>query len=242
MNKSADIEDTIARGATPIISYKPPGTPPDTAGLLAGTYDSMIVAAKNYLLSLNTPLTVSFWHEPHNEILPAEFIAGSIKFLDLFGVNANISHGPILNGFLMDSTADKLKFAAFYNEELLTRWDFLACDIYQNGTNAAPGTKMPSRAAQNLVDMMTAAGHPDMPLGIGEYNALSAAGISDAAEVFASTPQLWFCLLWIGVANSNGIDWRLTDAPRAQAFNDTLLRFQQRLGTRKQITLRFGPQ
>lgn len=223
-NKSADIEDSVAHGRMPVISYKPPTlagqTAPDTAGLLAGTYDAMIAASRDYLLSLNVPLTVSFWHEPHNEITPADYIAGATKFLDIFGDHPNISHGPILNGFLLDSVADTAKFKAFLPESLLARWDFVAADSYQNGTNAAPGTKMPGRVAPALVQALTDLGHPNMPIGVGEYNGLTAAAITDAGETFLSTPTLWFACLWVGVSNSNGVDWTM-DTPKWDAYKAT---------------------
>lgn len=227
-NKSADIADTIARGGTPILSYKPPvlagQTDPDTAGFLAGTYDAYLAATVNYIIGLNVPVTVSFWHEPHNEITPADFVACNHKFIDAFeaaSAGPNISHGPILNGFLLDSVADKPKFAAFLDSTLLPRWDFVAADIYQNGTNAAPGTKMPSRLVPNLTEMLDSLGYPDMPIGVGEYNALTADGIIEAGEAFRNEPRLWFALLWIGVSNSNGVDWTL-DQARADAFHYTM--------------------
>jgi hypothetical protein len=227
-NKSADHAEFIADGMMPIMSYKPPvlsgQTAPDTAGFLAGTYDAYLAATVNYIIGLNVPVTVSFWHEPHNEITPADFIAANHKFIDAFeaaGAGPNISHGPILNGFLLDSVADKPKFAAFCPTSLLDRWDFVAADIYQNGTNEAPGIKMPSRLVPNLTAMLDSLGYPDMPIGVGEYNSFTAEGIMEAGEDFRNEPRLWFALLWVGVANSNGNTWVL-DEPEAAAFRYTL--------------------
>jgi hypothetical protein len=215
--KQADINEIIADGMTPIVSYKPPtlagASGPDYAGVTAGTYDSWIVAAKDFLVSKNVPLTVSFWHEPHNEIPVADFIVASHKFLDVFeDARPQIKIGPILNGYLLDFPGDTPKFETYIPDDLLDRWDFVAADIYQNGTNAAPGTRMPSRLAGNLVNILTLHGYPHMPIGVGEFNALTAAGITDAGNTFLNTPTLWFALLWLGLSDSNGVDWQLDQA------------------------------
>lgn len=209
--KKGDLTEIIADGMTPIYSMKPPGTPPDGPGLAAGNYDAMLVAMRDYLISLNVPMTFTYWHEPRNEIAPADYIAGWTRILDIFeGVPSQISLGPILNGFLLDSDTTKPEFEAFMPDSLLGRWDFVALDCYQNGTNAAPGTKSPGRAIPNLVNLLSTRGHPNMPVGVGEFNGLSGAMITDAGNTFLNTPTLWFALLWVGVSNSNGVDWILS--------------------------------
>ena len=190
--QSTVIKQAVTAGMMPVISYKVANV--DT--LINGGYDAWLTATRTYLDSLNVQVTATFWHEPHGNMEPAQFRAGSQKFLTMMKA-PDIAVGPILNGWLLDRQVST--FASYTSPSLLSQWDFVAVDSYQNGTQAAPGKLMPARAVPLLENWMDAQGFPDKPLGLGEYNGHTAAAIKAAGAAILSTPEVWFGLAW----NSN---------------------------------------
>ena len=212
-SKSTLIEEIIADGMMPVVSYKVPSV----SAMIGGAYDQWMTNAKNYLNRLGVQVTATFWHEPHGDVSPAKFRTASQKFLNRMKAT-NIAVGPILNGWLMDANVPT--FESYTNRALLTEWDFVAVDTYQNGTNAHPGNKLPGRAVPALASWLDSKGFPNKPIGVGEYNGLTASAIQHAGEIFLSTPEVWFALVWSGVANSTGIDWNLA-GDKLKAFKAT---------------------
>jgi hypothetical protein len=211
--QSTLIEQAKSAGMMPVISYKVANV--DT--LINGGYDSWLKATRTYLDGLNVPVTVSFWHEPHGDMDPAKFRAGSQKFLDLMksSTTPEIKVGPILNGWLLDNkVAD---FASYTSKSLLTQWDFVAVDSYQSGTMSNPGSKLPARAVPLLASWLDQQGFPDKPIGLGEYNGFTAAAIKAAGEAILSTPEAWFGLAW----NSTGDRYAPLTGDRITAFQAT---------------------
>lgn len=211
--QSTLIGQAVAAGQMPVISYKVPSV----ATLLSGGYDSWLKATRTYLDGLNVPVTVTFWHEPHGDMAPADFRAGSQKFLDLMksSTTPEIKVGPILNGWLLDNrVAD---FTSYTSKTLLTQWDFVAVDSYQNGSLAAPGTRLPARAIPMLASWMDQQGFPTKPIGLGEYNGFTAAAMKAAGEAILSTPEVWFGLAW----NSTGGSYAPLTGDRLTAYQAT---------------------
>ena len=189
------IRKAIADGMTPVISYKVP----NPATLANGGYDTWLATLRTQLNDLNAPVTATFWHEPHGNMDPAVFRAASLKFFH--GVDSpDIAVGPILNGWLLDRRV--AEFASYTDANLLNKWEFVAVDSYQSGTPTNPGTDMPARAIPLLENWMDSVGHPDTPLGLGEYNGFSAKAIADAGEILLSTPEVWFGLAWNSTAGA----------------------------------------
>jgi hypothetical protein len=195
---------------TPVISYKVP----NPATLANGGYDTWLATLRTQLNDLNAPVTATFWHEPHGNMDPAVFRAASLKFFH--GVDSpDIAVGPILNGWLLDRrVAD---FASYTDANLLDKWEFVAVDSYQSGTSTNPGSYMPARAIPLLENWMDSVGHPNTPLGVGEYNGFSAKAIADAGEILLSTPEVWFGLAW----NSSGGPYAPLTGDRITAFQNT---------------------
>jgi hypothetical protein len=204
------IRKAIADGMTPVISYKVP----NPATLANGGYDTWLATLRTQLNDLDAPVTATFWHEPHGNMDPAVFRAASLKFFN--GVDSpDIAVGPILNGWLLDHrVAD---FASYTDANLLDKWEFVAVDSYQSGTPANPGSRMPARAIPLLEDWMDSVGHPNTPLGLGEYNGFSAEAIADAGEILLSTPEVWFGLAW----NSTAGAYSPLTGDRITAFRNT---------------------
>ncbi|HCB07179.1 MAG TPA: hypothetical protein PLZ93_20280 [Nocardioides sp.] len=194
--QSSIIEQAVANGMMPVISYKVPSI--DT--MLSGGYDSWLKATRSYLDRLGVPVTATFWHEPYGDVDPADFRGASQLFLDAMK-SSNIKVGPILNGWLLDNkVAD---FASFTNKSLLTQWDFVAVDSYQSGTADKPGNRLPARAIPLLATWLDNQGFPDKKIGIGEYNGFSGAAIKAAGEAILSTPEVWFGLAWNSAAGDS---------------------------------------
>ena len=209
-NQMSLIRRALADDMMPVISYKVP----NVQTMIDGGYDAWLAELRRQLTSLDGNVTATFWHEPHGDMDPAQFRAASLKFLK--AVDApSIAVGPILNGWLLDRrVAD---FAAYTDAELLKKWEFVAVDSYQSGEPGAPGSSMPARAIPLLADWMDSVGHPNKPLGLGEYNGFSASAIAGAGQVLLSTPELWFGLAW----NSQGDSYAPLSGDRLAAFQDT---------------------
>jgi hypothetical protein len=204
------IRETIADGMMPVISYKVP----DPATLANGGYDEWLRALRSQLTALGAPVTATFWHEPNGDMDPAVFRAASLRFFELVDA-PSIAVGPILNGFLLDRRVSD--FAAFTDANLLDKWEFVAVDSYQSGSVEAPGSSLPARAVPLLASWMDSVGHPDKPLGLGEYNGFSADAMTEAGEAILSTPELWFGLAW----NSQGDSYAPLEGDRITAFQRT---------------------
>ena len=194
--KASTIEQAVDAGMMPVISYKVPSV----STLNSGGYTSRLTATRNYLNSLGTQVTATFWHEPHGDMTPAQFRQGSSRFLAL--QSPTIAVGPILNGWLLDNrVAD---FASYTSTSLLNRWDFVGTDIYQAGSLTNPGAG-PARGIVNLEAWMDTRGYPDKPIGVGEYNGYTAAAVAAAGEAILSTPEVWFGLLFNSQTGNKGV-------------------------------------
>jgi hypothetical protein len=192
-SQSKLIQQAVSAGMMPVISYKVP----NVKTLISGGYDSWLTATRTYLDSLGVQVTATFHHEPHGDMDPADFRAGSQKFLTLMKA-PDIAVGPILNGWLLDRQVST--FASYTSPSLLSQWDFVAVDSYQSGTASSPGKAMPARAVPLLANWMDAQGYPDKPIGLGEYNGHTAAAMKAAGDAILSTPEVWFGLAWNSTA------------------------------------------
>ena len=92
------VQATHAAGMLPVISYKVGG---DIAGAVAGKYNAVAEQAAAKLASYGLPTAVTFWHEPHNDMTTAQYVAASKQLLPIFK-QGELRVGPLLNGFLLD--------------------------------------------------------------------------------------------------------------------------------------------
>ena len=188
------IRRAIADGMIPVISYKAP----NPATLANGGYDSWLATLRTQLNGLDAPVTATYWHEPHGDMTPAEFRAGSQRFLELVKA-PNVAVGPILNGWLLDnlSATTRANFQDYTSPALLDAWDFVGVDSYQEGTASAPNSSLlPARAVPRLAAWLDAQGFPDKKIVLGEYNGFTAQAIAQAGEWILSTPELWIASVW----------------------------------------------
>lgn len=196
------IAAAIAAKMLPVISYK--GTP--TAANLA--------ALKAYLTSLKVPVIAVWHHEPHGDMTPAEFRAGSRTFLD--GIKApNIQVGPFLNGWLLDRRVTD--FASYTDAGLLRDWSFVGIDTYEAGTIDAPSDPKPAARIPLLVKWLESVGHKGKPTAVGEYNGYSAATITAAGEAILAEPSMFLGCMW----NSTTGKGHILEGERLAAFKRT---------------------
>ena len=209
------IRQAIADGMTPVVSYKVPN--PTT--MANGGYDAWLVTLRNQLDALDTPVTATYWHEPHGDMTPAEFRAGSLKFVNLVD-SPDIAVGPILNGWLLDRRVDD--FASYTDSTLLNKWEFVGVDSYQEGTASDPSTTLlPARAVPKTAAWLDTQGFPDKKILLGEYNGFTGSAIEQAGEYILSTPELWIGNVW-NVDHTTFSVLTATDSPRSELPRSTL--------------------
>jgi hypothetical protein len=189
-DQSTLIQQALDAGMMPVLSYKVPSV----STLNSNGYDSWLANLNTYLGNLDGPVTATFWHEPHGDMSPADFRAGSQQFLDSL-TDPDISVGPILNGWLLDNrVAD---WASYTSPALLAQWDFLGLDSYQEGTVANPSTTLlPGRAIPKAATWLDDQGFPDKRILVGEYNGQTVQGMEYAHQQILSTPELWVACVW----------------------------------------------
>ena len=196
-HQSALIEQTVAAGMLPVVSYKVGG---NITGAASGTFDAVATQAANYLASFNVPIAVSIWHEPNGDMTGPQFVAIQQRLVPKFKIG-KLRVGPILNGFLLTQPNQQPgqgvdEFTTYTTPALLDLWDWFGIDTYQPGTLSSPGALMPVERLRVLVDWLGKQGHPAMPVGVGEYNGFSAAAITGMGEGLLSIPNVWFGCLW----------------------------------------------
>ena len=148
------------------------------------------------LASYNRPTAVTFWHEPHGDMTPRQYVAGSRQLLPIFQ-RAELRVGPILNGWLLDNQVST--FAQYCPESLFRIWQWVGSTPTSPGPCRTPVTRSPRSGSRRCEGFVRARGHKHA-LGVGEYNGYSAKSIADAGERLLSTPDVWFGCMW----NSTG--------------------------------------
>jgi hypothetical protein len=206
------VEAAHRAGMLPVISYKVGN---DVAGAVAGKYNAVAADAAAKLAAYGLPTAVTFWHEPRNDMTPEQYAAASQQILPAFK-RGQLRVGPLLNGFLLDRRVDE--FATWCPTALFQLWDWVGIDTYQLGTLDNPGTEDPGARITALSAFVKSRGY-DLPLGVGEYNGMTAQAIASAGEAVLSTPKVWFGCVW----NSATTDHDLVLAgDRLTAFRATL--------------------
>jgi hypothetical protein len=192
-DKQSLIEAAVAADMLPVVSYKVPNFTTPNAYL--GWADT----AAKYLASLGVPVTVTIWHEPNSDMAGPQFVTLQDALVPRFKGVGQLRVGPILNGFLLAQPKQPegvQTFTSYTSPKLMDTWDFFGIDSYQSGTLANPGPQMPASRVVALLDWLTTQGHPDMPIGVGEYNGFSKEAIAEMGEVLLQTPNTLFGCVW----------------------------------------------
>lgn len=218
------IEQAIADGMLPVVSYK--GTP--------STTDS-IVATADYLESLGVPIATVRWHEPRGDTaLGSTDAAQAAKWVELqqewapIFKRPNLSRGCFMNGFLLDGANGRAKWDLFVSDALLDDdiFDWVGIDAYQASPDQLGNTNRPwpGDRIRSLIAHMDERGYPEYRLAVGEYNGYVADVIRDAGEAMLSEPRCWLGMVFN--SNSGGKGIPLT---HDTVYGDRLAAFQQTL-------------
>ncbi len=218
------VREAHAAGQLPVISYKAGG---DVADVLAGRFDAVAAEAAARLASFGKHTAVTFWHEPHGNMTPAEYVAASKRLVPILKRGgAKLKVGPLLNGWLLDRQADL--FAQYAPDELLRKWDWFGLDTYESGTMESPGSVKPASRIPAARQFLASRGF-DLPIGIGEYNGYSAATITEAGNALLDTDNVWFGCLW-NTTGGKGVE---LSGDRLTAFRGTLQKARTRRARRR---------
>jgi hypothetical protein len=202
------VEQAHAAGLLPVISYKVGG---DVAGAASGKFNKVAAEAAAKLAAFGKPTAVTFWHEPHGDMTPAQYVAASKQILPNFKRD-KLRVGPLLNGWLLDRQLST--FAQYAPDEMFSLWDWFGIDTYESGTMQSPGSIKPADRIPKMAKFVNSR----LPMGVGEYNGYSAQTIAAAGEALLSTPNVWFGCMW---NSTGGKGWAL-EGDRLKAFQDTL--------------------
>lgn len=211
-SKISTIREAIAAGMMPVMSYKVPNV--TTAA--QGGYDAWAHRAAALLDDLDVPIAVTIWHEPNGDMTGAQFVAMHQRLMPIFK-RGQITVGPILNGFLLDTANGTATFNSFTSPTLMNTWDWFGFDIYANANNP---TKNPGDRIPLLVDYLTSKGKAEMPILIGEYNGHLSSTIAKTGEQILSTPSVWLAMIWNADGSGTAGATVLT-GDRLTAFTDT---------------------
>jgi hypothetical protein len=205
------VQQAHQAGLLPVISYKVGG---DAAGAASGKFNAVAEQAAAQLASYNLPTAVTFWHEPHGDLTPAQYVAASKQLLPIFK-RGQLRVGPILNGWLLDN--QQSTFASYCPDEMFRIWDWFGIDTYESGTMESPGARKPAERIPAMAKHLSSRGF-NLPMAVGEYNGYSAQTIAAAGEMLLSTPNIWFGCVW----NSSGGKGLPLEGERLTAFQNTL--------------------
>jgi hypothetical protein len=187
--------DAAEAGMTPVVSFKVA----NVSEAKKGTYDSWVAQLRDNLTAITSSAIVVCHHEPYGDLSGPDFVALNQRYAPILKESAAISFGCFLNGWLLDNK--QAEFTSFTSDQLLAEgwgwgWDFMGIDTYESGEMDDPGNIKPADRGPKLVDWLTDQGHPDKPIGIGEYNGYSAETIAEAGEMWLSLPTVAFACMW----------------------------------------------
>ena len=133
------VEQAHAAGMLPVISYKVGG---DVSGAVAGRFNAVAAQAAAKLASYDKPTAVTFWHEPHGDMTPAQYVAASKQILpDLQAGQAPGRSDPERVAARQPAVAT---FASYCPDEMFGLWDWFGIDTYESGTMESPGSRKPA--------------------------------------------------------------------------------------------------
>lgn len=216
----------LLAGRLPVLSVKIPNN--DWAGAAAGKYDALYIDLANRLQALPGKTVLVVHHEPIGDGSPADFVAMQVHLMPLARPLSNVIVGVILNGFMWSAQAQG------YTDAQIDAWaplrlrqavEVLAADTYHGGTMTDPGED-----AGVKIERMSAwadrMGYVK-PLGIGEFNGLTAYAITHACNaMFADSRFMFGNVFNSNENNREGIEWVLTGA-RLTAFKNCVTASRQ---------------
>lgn len=183
------IEEAYDAEMLPVVSYKVPSVP----NAINGSYDSWAQQAAAFLASFDRACLVVIWHEPHGDMQPSQFVQMQERLIPIFKGVGKIRVGCFLNGWLLDKRVNDFK--SYLSPKMFAMYDFVGMDTYQPA-NHKPGDPIPGDRVDPLIAVNASFGDEDKPIGIGEYNGMTADAIRLSGEKFLATPQVRVACMW----------------------------------------------
>jgi hypothetical protein len=181
-------------GMYPVISFKAGSW----AQVASGAKDATLRSLATRLAALPCDVFATLAHEPDGDGTPAQWSAMQARALPILGAPAAVKVGVIGNGWWWSSTNRGLsdaQLAAWIPRSVINASDVIGGDFYQGKANGeSPATKM-----ANIASWARRVGGVKA-LGVGEFNAQSAAGITQITTQLA-TEKMW---AWGCLWNANG--------------------------------------
>jgi hypothetical protein len=178
-------------GMYPVMSFKTGGY--SWAQVAAGNADADLRALNVRLTALSCDVFVAVHHEPDGDGAAADWAAMQVHALPILGVGADVKVGVIGNGWWWSAANQgytDAEIATFITPAVIAVSDVIGADTYQmtaSGEEAAPKILRMSAWARRVGGVKA--------LGIGEFNAPSAAAITNATNAIAADPLFaWGCV------------------------------------------------
>jgi hypothetical protein len=186
-------QDSCNAGMYPVMSFKTGSY--SWAQVAAGNADAALQALHTRLAALTCNSFVAVHHEPSKDGAAADWAAMQVHALPILGgaAGGKIKVGVIGNGWWWSATKKGFsdgEIAAYITPGVKAVSDVIAGDTYQmTATGEDAATKIRRMAAwAHRVGGVKA-------LGVGEFNAPTAASISSALKALAADPMFaWGCL------------------------------------------------
>jgi hypothetical protein len=163
------------------------------AQVAAGNADADLRAMATKLAALPCDVFVAVHHEPYGDGTPAAWAAMQVHALPLLGPDPGVKVGVIANGWWWSSMKKgytDAEIAQWIPRSVINVSDVIAGDTYQSSATGENGAvKMKNMAAwARRVGGVKA-------LGVGEFNAVTAAAITAATTELHSEPLFaWGCV------------------------------------------------
>jgi hypothetical protein len=201
-------------GMYPVISFKTGSY--SWAKIAAGNADGALRALATKLTALPCDVFVAIHHEPATDGAAADWAAMQVHALPILGAGADVKVGVIGNGWWWSAGKKgytDAQIAAYITPAVIKVSDVIAGDTYQmtaSAEEAAPKITRMGAWARRVGGVRA--------LGVGEFNAPTAAGISHATTALAADPLFAWGCLW----NANLNTVTVLSGDRLTTFRKTL--------------------
>ena len=185
-------------GMYPVMSFKTGSY--SWAQIAAGNADAALRTLHARLAALPCAVFVAIHHEPATDGAAADWAAMQVHALPILGVGADVKVGVIGNGWWWSAGTKgytDAQIADYITPGVIKVSDVIAGDTYQmtaSAEEAAPKITRMGAWARRVGGVKA--------LGVGEFNAPTAAGISHATTALAADPMFAWGCLWNANLNS----------------------------------------
>jgi hypothetical protein len=207
---------TCDAGMYPVMSFKTGGY--TWAQVANGDADAKLRALATRLSALSCDVFVAIHHEPADDGIAADWAAMQVHALPILGgpIGGGIKVGVIGNGWWFSPASQgytDAEIAAYITPGVKAVSDVIASDTYQM-------TATSEEAAPKIVGMAAWARRTGgvRALGLGEFNAATAAAINNATDALGADPLFAWGCLW----NADLKTVTVLSGARLTAFQTTL--------------------